>query len=228
MYMDITSQKRAAQERERHLKEIEALNVRLQRAMTETHHRVRNNLQVLGALADYHILEGTPTVPVAEMKRILVQIRALAAVHDLLTEEAHREGALDMLSARVLLERLLPLLTTVTGGREIEFEADDAALSSRQCGALALIVHELTVNALKHARSHVRVTFTIQGATGTLTVRDDGPGFPSGFDPDRSSHIGLNLVATVTRWDLGGTLSCETLQQGGAQVTVTLPLGSAR
>ncbi len=44
-FQDISERKRAQAE-------IEALNERLRRAMQETHHRVKNNLQIISAMLD--------------------------------------------------------------------------------------------------------------------------------------------------------------------------------
>src|SRR6476469_1529672 len=63
--VDITERKRAEEERERHLAEIETLNNRLQQAMTETHHRVKNNLQIISALIDMQRNTSADMIPVS-------------------------------------------------------------------------------------------------------------------------------------------------------------------
>ena len=52
------------------LAEIEALNVRLRRSMAETHHRVKNNLQVISALVELQTEPGTSLVPTDALRRI--------------------------------------------------------------------------------------------------------------------------------------------------------------
>jgi two-component sensor histidine kinase len=58
-------------------------------------------------------------------------------------------------------------------------------------------------------------------------VRDDGPGFPTGFDPASDAHTGLDLISNLIGWDLGGQARYENHPQGGAQVVVTFPLAGA-
>src|SRR5262249_29293763 len=48
--------------------EISALNERLHRSMTETHHRVKNNLQVIAAMVDMQAMEHEASVPTNEIK----------------------------------------------------------------------------------------------------------------------------------------------------------------
>ena len=50
--MDITDQVRAEEALRANQTHIETLNARLLRSMRETHHRVKNNLQVIAALVE--------------------------------------------------------------------------------------------------------------------------------------------------------------------------------
>ena len=54
---DITERKRIEREIQQKHAEVEALNARLRRAMIETHHRVKNNLQVISAMIEMQMLE---------------------------------------------------------------------------------------------------------------------------------------------------------------------------
>lgn len=71
--------------------EIEALNARLQRSMAETHHRVKNNLQIISALAEIQAGDGRP-ISAGALDRISMHVRALAGLHDLLTQSVRSEG----------------------------------------------------------------------------------------------------------------------------------------
>ncbi len=58
---NVSAEKEAETLLRRHQADIEALNERLQRAMTETHHRVKNNLQIIAAMIDMQAMENQPT-----------------------------------------------------------------------------------------------------------------------------------------------------------------------
>jgi two-component sensor histidine kinase len=206
--------------------EIEALNDRLKRAMMETHHRVKNNLQVIGALIEMQFMESASDdpIPLANMQRLIAHIRALAVVHDLLTTVAREEESAQYLSAKSIIERLIPMLQTSAGGRRIEHVAQDVHLPSKQCTALALLVNELVSNAIKHGDGVIRVEFTSESGAARLQVSDSGKGLPEGFDSVMSANTGLHLVQTIATADLAGSVQYKNAEDGGAQVIITFPL----
>jgi len=207
--------------------QIEALNARLQRAMTETHHRVKNNLQIIAAMVDMCTLDAGETVPTAEVRRLGEHVRTLAAVHELLTQRSTRDPDARTVSAREILERLVSLVRSGAQGRVIRLEGDDLVLTSQQGTSLALVANELISNALKHGSGVVELRLQRQDAWALLTVSDQGRGFPREFHPSVSAKTGLELVNTLSRLDLGGTVRCENLPGGGAVVQVEMPLAEA-
>ena len=83
--------------------------------------------------------------------------------------------------------------------------------------------NEIITNAIKHTRSAVKVRFEIEGAEACLTVSDDGPGFPVGFDLTTMGHNGLEMVGHLVHWDLSGSIVFETGEDGGGRVIVKIP-----
>ena len=202
---------------------IEALNERLQRAMTETHHRVKNNLQVVAALADMRVMDSDGSVPVEEVQRIATLTHSLSVVHDILTHQAKEDGHAHSVTSRAVLEKLVEVLRTSTPHRKITLDADDTRFTSRQGTSLALVLSELVGNSIKHGRGEVWVEFRVLSDSARLTIRDEGPGFPPDFDAKRSMNTGLELVDNLARWDLGGTITYENGPEGGASVSLTIP-----
>jgi two-component sensor histidine kinase len=222
---EIFQRERAKEALARHQAHIESLNERLRRSMTETHHRVKNSLQMIAAMVDMHLMEGSASLPAADMYQLGIHVRALAAVHDLLTQESKEgDGQAHYLSAQSLLDQLLPMLQATAMDRPIEFEIADVRLSARQGSSLALVVNELVSNGLKYGGGVIQVQLTANDTTAMLRVLDDGPGFPEGFDPVSSSNTGLDLVQQLTRWDLAAELRMGNRQEGGACVEVVIPL----
>ena len=201
---------------------IEDLNVRLRRAMKETHHRVKNNLQVIASLAEMQmdaeadkiggetnevcgaVSGGGVQANLQGLRRIAQHIHSLAALHDLLTHNATLDESAGVVSARDLLKKLLPLLQPVDGVRRLRSRIDEIFFSSRTAAPFALLVNELVSNALKHGRGDITVTLRRNDTLACLEVRDQGPGFSPGFDPRRAAHTGLELIDSLVRYDLHG------------------------
>ena len=206
--------------RKQYEERIEALNARLQWAMTETHHRVKNNLQLLSAIIDIQKIEYGDMVPIAEYERLSTQMRSLAAVHDILATD-HRAGSdATTICLATLLEKLLDLLQSIATKSRIEYQLEQVNVSADKGNSLALIVSELIMNAIKHGGQSVFVTLSARAGDVTLSVREDGPGFTEGFAAADFSNTGLELVENLVRLDLRGTVSYTNLPEGGGCVTV--------
>lgn len=222
---NIDAQKRLRLENERLLEATQSLNKRLQVAITETHHRVKNNLQVISAMLDMQTMDGAEMLPADEFRRLSRHISTLAILHDILTQQVKAgAGLAGYVSAHSLLEKLLPMLEMNISPRRLLPDLMEVQLSARQGTSLALVTNELISNALKHGKGDVRVRFTVQGNMVTLTVEDDGPGFPPDFDPERAANTGLELIKGLTRTDLKGTIQYGNLPGGGACICISFSL----
>jgi sigma-B regulation protein RsbU (phosphoserine phosphatase) len=210
--------------------ELEQVNVRLRRMMTETHHRVKNNLQVIYALIEMQADEAREreSVPREVLLRLGANVLALSAVHDILTLQTKSGGDQEQVSSVEVLGKLTRLLAQTTGGRAVTADVEDATLSPGQSTSLALLTSELISNAVKHGRSDIGVRFQVSGGEACLEVSDDGPGFPPGFDPATATNTGLDLIDSVCRWDLGGQVEFRNRPTGGAVVHVTFPLPAGK
>ena len=218
---DITEQRQAEQTLQERQAQIETLNARLRRAMTETHHRVKNNLQLITALIEMRKQSGQEMVSISELADLGQCIQVLGVIHDILTREAKVDGNASFISVKGVLEQFLPLLEPNLGARRLISRLDDVSLPSNQATSVALIVNELVSNAVKHGRGAVELTLQVQGNNIRLEVCDDGPGFAQGFDPFVAAHTGLELIENITRYDLHGQTAYETRPEGGGRVALT-------
>lgn len=221
---EIEQREKTEAELRRRQAEIETLNVRLRRAMAETHHRVKNNLQVVSALVELQAADAGETVPTVTLRRVGQHVKALATIHEILTEEARDEGEVEYLSTQQALTKLRPLLQSIVGARKIDFHIEDTRLPIRLGTSLAVLINELVSNAVKHGAGEIYLSLTIMGEQGCLEVRDRGPGFSADFNPQTAANTGLELILSLGRWDLRGELTFQNHPDGGAWVTVTFPL----
>lgn len=221
--------------------EIQALNEDLQRAMSETHHRVKNNLQVVSALLEMQLDETPEALPGPAVQERLRQIKTIAIVHDLLSRHQSQGEEVDAVE---VLQNLIPLLAVSLrneNGSSLTLECGEEPirLPTKAATGLALVVNELVSNALKHSHSlprrpdtdapiTVRLT-KLPDAQLQLTVEDSGPGFPADFDVVMDANLGLALVGSIVANDLLGEITYgnrsteNTDGPGGARVVVVFP-----
>ena len=116
---------------------------------------------------------------------------------------------------------------------ENRFGADLSIVSD---SAIKQMIHNVLDNALEASPQWVGLDVAHDGDTLRLTISDSGPGFPAEMlaqlgKPYQSSKgrpgagLGLFLVSNVAR-TLHGSVSAHNRPEGGAIVTLTLPLES--
>ena len=217
---DVTEAVQSENALRRHQEEMEAINLRLVRAMRETHHRIKNNLQVIQALIEIQADDKGET---PEMQRIKLHVSALAAIHDLLTLQI-KQGAGDThLPAKEVLRQLIDRLQQTAGHRSLRADIANIPLSVHQAASLALLINECVSNAIKHSKGAIEIALHLANDVATLTIRDYGPGFPPDFNPTRHANTGLELIESSARWDLRGDVRFENSPDGGGRVVVTFP-----
>jgi PAS domain S-box-containing protein len=225
--VDITERKRAEEAREAAYQQIDTLNDRLKRSMVETHHRVKNNLQVIAALVEMLLLDHPDQIPSESVKRIGSHVHSLAVVHDLLTQNARQSVGDPAVDIEKVIERLARAAGEAVHGRRIHVEAEPLKLTPRQAASIALTANEIVSNAIKHGRGDIFVRLTTGSGGAIVAVEDDGPGFPPGFDPEVAGHTGLELVTRIVQWDLRGEVRFENRPSGGGRVVIEFPIEDA-
>jgi two-component sensor histidine kinase len=104
----------------------------------------------------------------------------------------------------------------------LEFALEPVVLEMQQAMPCGLILQELLSNALKHAFApgtpgSVHVELCERDGCVMLVVRDDGAGFPPGFDPDAASSLGLRLIRMLAE-QLGAEI--EQRSEHGARTSI--------
>ncbi len=83
--------------------------------------------------------------------------------------------------------------------RALVLEIGSLSLTGTDITLLGLITGELVTNALKYGQGRVGVE--VQQRIGGLhiSVSDEGPGFPPGYDPAASRGLGMRLVTSLAK-----------------------------
>ena len=121
-----------------------------------------------------------------------------------------------------LCEDLSGLLFQEQAGSAIVVEGANIEIPTALGIPLGFIVNELITNSAKYANGRITVRLeTTPSASHSLSVLDDGPGLPAGFDPANSKGLGMKIIHSLIE-QIGGELHIASGDNGrGARFTVT-------
>jgi len=179
--------------------------------LQEMHHRVKNNLQTVAGILSLQ-QRHTKSAAVAHLLAESVnRIQGIAATHDLLSREDVGMATVEEI-ARKIASIASANLAPPEFRLRLSVSAERILVPSRQATILALVVNELVSNVFKHGfirrgEGRILIGAAEQDSLVTLSIADDGPGLPNGFDAETSEGLGLSLVRTLVSADLRGTFT---------------------
>lgn len=194
----------------------------------EMHHRVRNNLQTVAALLSLQ-LRSEPDAPwTFELGEAVSRIQAIAGVHDLMSDESRLAGTTVDVLARMVAEDAHSTLTPP--GLTVSYDIPPSTLRvpSKQATIIALLINELTANAIHHgfrgrSRGKVRISAHEENGVAVISVENDGEQIPEGFDPAKSNGLGMRITQRLVTADLGGEFTIRPTENGTV-ATIRFPI----
>ena len=202
-------------------------------SLTEIHHRVKNNLQIVSSLL--RLQSGKFADPAVRnvFTECRDRINAMARLHEQLYDERGQSHLDFAPHLRELAEMLMRSHTPAGCNLTLNVSADEVPLNLDQSILLSLIANELLLNALKHAfcgRSTGKLDAELRTIRDrvTLTIRDDGNGIvPSPTEIEEERGAGIDLVRAMSR-QLGGEFLVSRLSTGGTCATISFPSTMSR
>ena len=191
---DVTERKHAEDTLKASLREKEVL-------LKEIHHRVKNNLQVMSSLLNLQSRYLTDQKAVDIFRESMDRVKTMALIHDKL----YRSEDLSRIYFPAYVSDLVhDLVSAYAPGKGIELRIDVDPISFDVDTAipLGLIINELVSNAVKHGfpgeiGGTVGIGLSAEGSRLTLTVSDNGTGFPENLDFMNAPSMGMQLVVTL-------------------------------
>jgi PAS domain S-box-containing protein len=219
--LDLTERRRA----EEQLHEAVAMKDMLLR---ETHHRVKNSLQIVSAMLSLQERVASSAELKAGLTDAAMRIRTVASLH----EQLHRAQSTTAVELSTYLQSLCKDLETTIGGAElvVEFSGETLWIANERAISIALIVNELATNALKHAypggSGVVRVSFSrIEGERLQIVVEDEGVGLKSDFETKRRDSLGLIMAQSMARQLGGEIVNCGAERGTRFEITANIAEG---
>jgi two-component sensor histidine kinase len=188
--------------------------------LRETHHRMKNTLMLLGAMARRELGRiGLADVSNA-VDRFERRIVAFGRLYHLLSDDSQ----CSMVAVETYFERLCGALSDAVlepAGIRCEAEFDSGSMPASQLNRLALILTEVVTNTAKHAfpdkdGALVRIGLVQCGGAWFCTIVDNGIG-SSGSLPGTGARILDGLARSIC-----ARIGVES-GSSGTQVTIELP-----
>ena len=238
-FQDISERKQADDKIRRMLAEKELL-------LKEVHHRVKNNMMVIGSLLDLQVERVSDLQTVSVLQESRNRIHAMLTIYEKLyrTTDLTHIGLGEYFSE--LSRELFAAYNIRPGKIKLETAISAIALDIDRTIPCGLIINELVSNTLKYAfpgdrHGRIRIEFGEMEADGKdtticrdksrlvptkqgqapmymLTVANNGLPLPAGFDSSKSSGFGLQLV-NMLAGQLDGKLQAHSREWTEFRVT---------
>lgn len=216
---DITARKEMEEELRASLEDNRLL-------LTEVHHRVKNNLQIVSSILQMEAWRAPDATSRKKFEEACGRIVSLAKVHELLYRENNFARVDFPRYIGVLAEELLCMYGVPRGRINLDMACEDLFLHVDKAVPLGLIVHELITNCIKHAFSKDGGTIRVElcrepEGRVRLSIADDGTGKGAERTPPAGrTSLGKKMIQVLVR-QLRGELQEE--HDGGTRVTVRIP-----
>src|SRR6516162_3288948 len=202
-------------------------------SLTEIHHRVKNNLQIVSSLLRLQSSKFTEPAVRDVFTECRDRINAMARLHEQLYNELGQSHLDFAPHLRELAEMLLRSHKPAGCKLTLNVSADHVPLDLDQSILLSLIANELLLNSLKHAfdgRAAGKIDAELRTIRDqvTLTIRDDGNGFARrAIESEQQRGTGMDLVQAISR-QLGGEFVINRVPAGGTCATISFPSRMSR
>ena len=224
---------------------LESAEKRRQNLLADVSHELRTPLTVLqgnlrGALDGVSELDKPQIATLYDQTRQLNHL--IKDLHDLAQAEANRlQLDLSTLDMGELIGQAGELFSPLAATNNIVIEVDKPAqLPSIQGDRTRMmqVLHNLISNAMRYAKSEIRLSLSVSAESISLTVADDG----IGMEPEHVAHIfdrfyradssrtrqtggtglGLAIVRSIVNGH-GGSIVAESEPNAGTTFTILLP-----
>jgi PAS domain S-box-containing protein len=206
-------------------KEMDASLNEKELLLKEVHHRVKNNMQIISSLLRLQSHQIKDPRTLAMFLESQYRVRSMSLVH----ESLYRSGDLANIDLKDYVRTLAHGLWRSYGADirriALDIQVENVFLGIDLAVPCGLIINELMTNALKYAfpadwkkQATVGIAIRQDGDEIELTVRDNGVGFPAGFEIERCESLGLHLVYILVNDQLKGSIVLQ--NDKGAMVRI--------
>ena len=196
----------------------------IENLIRESHHRIKNNLQVVSSLLKMQSKSVNSEEARTSLLEAFNRVKTIALLHQRL------QGAQTFKVIQLkdfitqLTDSIRNSLTSQSSTIDIVLDIPPLEIDTDRSISFGLIINELITNSIKYAfennKGKIVVSLAISENELKLTVTDDGKGFDDNFDLEKSKSLGFKIVKSLTL-KLGGELVIT--NRKGAHVQINIP-----
>ena len=188
----------------------------------EIHHRVKNNLQIISSLLEMQANSVDDSNARSALAESQSRVISMAIIH----QKLYQDEILDSIDFRSFAETLYSQLKSMSGNRKQEVrlinDLPEINIKIDLIIPLGLILNELITNTLKYALSatsvlSIHLNLVERDSYFVLIYHDSGQGLPEGFDFEKSSSMGMQLIYRLSN-QIGGY--AEYVYEGGSTFNI--------
>jgi two-component sensor histidine kinase len=220
----------ALAESEERLRQKDELIKRQELSKRESDHRLLNDLQMIISLLSLQSRSSTNAEAAAQLAVASNRVAMIARIHHRLNSY---EGVQTIEFKKFLADLSREFSAMVSSDErpeQIIVEGREVNLPAATAIPLGFIASELITNAAKYGKSRIVIRLEPNPEYGyALSVSNDGPALPEGFDPGASKGLGMRIIQSFAR-QIGGELRVGRGEDGqGARFTVlfSAPTGAS-
>ncbi|MBC7695818.1 MAG: sensor histidine kinase [Burkholderiales bacterium] len=184
----------------RKIAEAQAVSSLIERdiLLSETHHRVKNNLAVVTALLELQSFYITDKETTGILRESQNRIKSIALLHEKLYENKSLKNVNVSLYAAELIHFIKQSLSNREKDISIHSQMEPINLLMAKAMPFGLLLNELITNSYKYAflekeKGNIWLNFNRLNDNYILEYKDDGPGFEYN-DETKKNSLGLNLI----------------------------------
>ena len=173
----------------------------------ESDHRLLNGLQMIGSLLSLQSRASANAEAASQLAIAADRVATVGRVH----RRLHSIDGVQTVAFKQYLEDLCRDFSTMLSSEERRIGSSSSRGLKSSCRPrprvpLSFIANELITNAAKYGKGRITVSLEANPGKGyALSVSNDGPVLPEGFDPAASKGLGMTIIRSFVE-RIGGEL----------------------
>lgn len=171
--------------------------------MKETHHRVKNSLQMISSLLYLQSENIEDEKAAASVKDGQIRVKSMALIHQKLYQNDNLTGVEVTDYINDLAESIFQSHNINNNDIELIIDVDKMVLDIDTITPIGIIINELIVNALKHAFSeetkHAKINISLHKIKEELILKVEDNGKGINIEKKKEKSFGMKLIKSLSR-----------------------------